>query len=52
MDGGRYLKQWGLTPQKPLRRAYEQDLQAVQRWLQTEYPAICSQARQEKGQIH
>lgn len=22
---GRYLKKWGLTPQKPLHRAYEQD---------------------------
>jgi len=26
---GRYLKRWGFTPQKPLRRAYEQDPQAV-----------------------
>jgi transposase len=23
---GRYLRRWGLTPQKPARRAYEQDL--------------------------
>ena len=36
---GRYLKQWGLTPQKPLRRAYEQD-PTVQQWLETDYPAI------------
>lgn len=49
---GRYLKQWGLTPQKPLRRAYEQDPKAVQRWLEREYPAIVAQARQEKAQIH
>jgi transposase len=34
----RYL--WGLTPQKPLRRAYQQDPKAVQRWLQTQYPAM------------
>jgi transposase len=29
---GRYLKRWGLTPQKPLRRAYEQDPKAVKQW--------------------
>jgi transposase len=42
---GRYLQQWGFTPQKPLRRAYEQDPQAVQRWLEHDYPAIRRQAR-------
>jgi len=49
---GRYLAQWGLTPQKPLRRAYERDPVAVQRWLDTEYPAIVKQAKAQKGQIH
>ena len=37
---GRYLKHWGFTPQKPLRRAYEQDPEAVQRWLEHDYPVI------------
>lgn len=27
---GNYLKRWGFTPQKPLRRAYEQKPEAVQ----------------------
>ena len=49
---GRYLCAWGLTPQKPVRRAYEQDPAAVERWLEEEYPAIRAQARQEKAQIH
>lgn len=49
---GRYLKHWGFTPQKPLRRAYEQDPRKVRRWLEEEYPAIRPQARREKGQIH
>lgn len=49
---GRYLKAWGLTPQKPLRRAYEQDPLAVRRWLATEYPAIRAQARHEGAEIH
>lgn len=49
---GRYLKKWGLTPQKPLRRAYEQDRKAVKHWLDTEYPEICARARREKAEIH
>lgn len=49
---GRYLKKWGFTPQKPLRRAYEQDPKAVQQWLETEYPQICRDAHRQKGEIH
>ena len=49
---GRYLAKWGLTPQKPLRRAYERDPVAVQRWLDEEYPAIEQQARAENAEIH
>jgi len=49
---GRYLAKWGLTPQKPLRRAYERDPVAVQRWLDEEYPAIEKQAKAQKAEIH
>jgi transposase len=49
---GRYLKRWGFTPQKPLRRAYEKNKQAVQHWLQHEYPTIRRQAKQEKAIIY
>jgi len=49
---GRYLQRWGLTPQKPLRRAWEQNPTAVRRWLATEYPAIRAQALQEGAEIH
>lgn len=49
---GRYLKRWGLTPQKPLRRAYEQDPKAVRQWLETEYPHIHTRAKREKAEIH
>jgi transposase len=48
---GRYLRRWGFTPQKPLRRAYERDPVAVQRWLQQEYPAIRAVARREQATI-
>ena len=30
---GKYLKRWGFTPQKPIRRAYEQSPEAVKKWL-------------------
>ena len=49
---GRYLAKWNLTPQKPVRRAYERDPAAVQRWLDEEYPAIEKQAKAEKAEIH
>lgn len=49
---GRWLKRWGFTPQKPLRRAYERDARAVARWLKEDYPAIRRQAKREKAQIH
>lgn len=44
---GRYLRHWGLTPQKPIRRAYERDPAAVRRWLRRQYPAIRALARRE-----
>jgi transposase len=49
---GKYLKRWGFTPQKPIKRAYEQNPEAVQAWLQGEYPAIEQRARCEGGEIH
>jgi hypothetical protein len=49
---GRYLRAWGLTPQKPVRRAYEQNPVAVRKWLEEEYPAIRELARQCKAHIH
>jgi transposase len=48
---GKYLRSWGLSPQKPIRRAYEQDPEAVARWLEQEYPAIAAQAKKEKAII-
>ena len=49
---GNYLKRWGFTPQKPIKRAYEQRPEAVKAWLDTEYPAIEKRARAEGGEIH
>lgn len=49
---GRYLRSWGLTPQKPMRRAYERDPVAVKKWLDEHYPAIARRAKREKAEIH
>src|ERR671918_2021399 len=49
---GRSLRRWGLTPQKPARRAYAQDPAAVRRWLGKEYPDIPKQAKTEGAEIH
>lgn len=49
---GRYLANWGFTPQKPARRAIEQNPKAIKNWLQVEYPRIHKQAKQEKATIH
>jgi len=48
---GRYLKGWGLTPQKPMRRAFEQDPQAVREWLEAEYPQIEREAKRLGAEI-
>ncbi|MDA3625667.1 winged helix-turn-helix domain-containing protein [Saccharopolyspora sp. WRP15-2] len=48
---GNYLRSWGLSPQKPIRRAYEQDLEAVHRWLEEDYPAIAACARREGAMV-
>ncbi len=48
---GRYLKRWGFTPQKPLRRAREQNPVAVARWLREEYPQIRREAKREGALI-
>jgi transposase len=48
---GAYLRGWGFSPQKPQRRALEQNPAAVRRWLTQDYPAICAQARREGGVV-
>lgn len=49
---GEYLKRWGFTPQKPLRRAYEQRPAVVKQWLDENYPTIQKRAKKEKAEIY
>jgi transposase len=45
---GRLLRRMGLTPQRPLHRAYGQDPKRIEQWLPEEYPKIRRRA-QRKG---
>ena len=49
---GEYLRRWGFTPQKPARRAYEQNPKEVRRWMEEIYPGIAAQAKAQKAEIH
>ena len=49
---GNYLKRWGFTPQKPIKKAYEQRPEAVKKWLEEEYPDIEKRAKAEDVEIH
>ena len=49
---GEYLKRWGFTPQKPIKKAYEQQPGKVKRWLREEYPALAAQAKADGAEIH
>lgn len=47
-----YLRRWGFTPQKPVRRAYERNDKMVKKWLDEDYPKIVKEARKQGAQIH
>lgn len=49
---GHYLKRWGFTAQKPIKRAYEQRPEAIAAWLKTEYPRLKRRALAEGAEIH
>lgn len=49
---GTLLHRLGLSPQRPLYRAYQQDPEAVQRWKEEEFPAIREQARREGAEVY
>ena len=48
---GRLLAQLGLSCQRPLFRAYQQDRSLVERWLKEEYPKIRARAKRENAEI-
>ena len=47
----RLLNQLGLSPQKPLWRAFQKDPERVEQWVKEEYPKILGLARKLKADI-
>ncbi|MEU8585381.1 helix-turn-helix domain-containing protein [Streptomyces abikoensis] len=48
---GKYLKRWGLSFQRPGKRAVEQDPESDRRWHQETWPKIRVKARKDGGEI-
>ena len=48
---GEYLHRWEFTPQKPIKKTYEQQPELVRKWLDEEYPGIVLEAREERAEI-
>jgi transposase len=49
---GMLLAKLGLTPQKPLQRAYQRDPEAIARWQQEIYPRLAQDAKARGAQIY
>ena len=49
---GELLAKLGLTPQKPLQRAYQRDPKAIERWQRETFPAIARQAKASGGEVY
>jgi transposase len=49
---GRLLARWGMTPQKPVRRAWEQNPKQVEQWLKVEYPKMRREAKAEGAEMN
>ena len=48
---GKYVRRWGLSPQKPIRKSYEQNPAVVRAWLDERYPQIVAAAKSDGGII-
>src|SRR3990170_7119198 len=48
---GRLLAELEITPQKPLRRAYERDPEAIAKWIREDYPRLRARARRRGAKI-
>ena len=48
---GRLLAELDITPQKPLRRAYERDPESIEHWLKVDYPKLRRRAKDRGADI-
>src|ERR1700675_1130840 len=49
---GEMLAKLGLTPQKPLQRAYQRDPEAIEKWQQETYPRLAKDAKARGAEIY
>jgi transposase len=49
---GEYLLRWGYTPQRPMKRALEQNPVKVEQWLDETYQTIAARAKAEGAVIY
>lgn len=49
---GEYLLRWGYTPQRPMKRALEQNPVKIEQWLNDTYPMIAARAKAEGATIY
>jgi transposase len=49
---GELLAKLGLTPQKPLQRAYQRDPEAIEKWQRETFPNIARQAKAAGGEVY
>ncbi len=49
---GKYLKRWGFTPQRPIRRALEQRPEDIEKWRKDTYPGVLARAKAEAAVIY
>src|SRR5262245_10064770 len=49
---GKLLAKLGLTPQKPLKRAYERDAAAIEAWKRDTYPSIARRAKKQGAELY
>ena len=49
---GELLAKLGLTPQKPLERAYQRSPEAIEKWKRETFPSIASAARAVGGEVY
>jgi transposase len=48
---GALLARLGLSPQKPLQRAYQRDPEAIEKWRRVTFPAIARRAKAAGGEV-
>ena len=49
---GYYLARWGFSVQRPVKRAYKQDQEQIDKWLNDEFPGITKRAKAENAEIY